>query len=151
MVPRLPKGVLVKIKDAKFRLLGDIKDLYVGKNCKITRDPWPFFDVKGGGIVLCDNVTISSGVSIHTHTHQFHLANWRDLDEVRPNEPTVIGDNVFIGMNAMIMHGCKSIGECSVVSAGAVVTKDVPAYEIWAGNPARKIKDVWRSYPVLAT
>ena len=131
---------------SKFKYIGDIKDLVVGENCEITREPWPFFDVKGG-LKFGNNITISSGVSIITHTHQFHKAHWRDLDEVTPPNPTVIGDNVFIGMNAMILHGCKSIGESSVVGAGSVVTKDIPSFEIWAGNPAKKIKDVYPRYP----
>ena len=52
---------------------------------------------------------------------------------------TVIGDGSWIGMRAMIMHGVK-IGEGAVIAAGSIVTKDVPAYAIVAGNPARLIK-----------
>lgn len=126
----------------QFKILGDKKDLTVGLNCSITREPWPFFDVKGGGIVLENDVTISSGVHILTHSHRFRKKNWRDLEEVRPKEPTVIGDSAFIGTNAIIMHTCKYIGINSVIGAGAVVTKDVPDLEIWAGNPARKVGDV---------
>jgi acetyltransferase-like isoleucine patch superfamily enzyme len=66
----------------QFKLLGDIHDLSVGQNCSLTREPWPFFDVTGGGIVFGDNVVISSGVHILTHDHQFEKPNWRDLDEV---------------------------------------------------------------------
>lgn len=123
----------------KFKCLGDIKDLHFGKGCSITREPWPFFDVKGGGIFFCDDVIISAGVYIMTHDHQFNRRMWRDLPEVRPNEPTVIQDKAFLGVNAIIMPTCKYIGKCSVIGAGSVVTKDVPDYQIWAGNPARKI------------
>ncbi|MBH0111348.1 CatB-related O-acetyltransferase [Novosphingobium sp. YJ-S2-02] len=52
-----------------------------------------------------------------------------------------IGDDVWIGHNVMILPGCKNIGRGAVVGAGAVVTKDVPAYAIVAGNPARKLRD----------
>ena len=52
---------------------------------------------------------------------------------------TVIGNDVWIGMNAMIKPGIK-INNGAVVGMGAVVTKDVPAYTIVAGNPARIIK-----------
>ena len=49
--------------------------------------------------------------------------------------PVIIADNVWIGMNAIILKGV-SIGENSVVAAGAVVTKSVPANVVVAGNPA---------------
>ncbi len=53
--------------------------------------------------------------------------------------PVKIGDNVWIGMNAVILKGV-TIGENSVVAAGAVVTKSVPANTVVAGNPAVVVK-----------
>ena len=59
----------------------------------------------------------------------------------RPSIPkTQIGDDVWIGCNAIIMCGV-TIGNGAIIAAGSVVTKDVPPYEIWGGNPAKKIKD----------
>ena len=52
-----------------------------------------------------------------------------------------IGENAKIGANVTITKGLK-IGPGSIIGAGAVLTKDVPAGEIWAGNPARKIGEV---------
>ncbi|MBA2585639.1 MAG: maltose acetyltransferase, partial [Chthoniobacterales bacterium] len=51
----------------------------------------------------------------------------------------IIGDNVWIGMNAVILKGV-AIGENSVVAAGAVVTKSVPENCVVAGNPAKIVK-----------
>jgi acetyltransferase-like isoleucine patch superfamily enzyme len=59
-----------------------------------------------------------------------------DIEDVRPVE---IGNNVWIGMNAIIMPGV-SIGANSVVAAGAVVMAPVPAGVLVAGNPARQTK-----------
>jgi virginiamycin A acetyltransferase len=53
--------------------------------------------------------------------------------------PIVIGDFVWIGTNALILSGLN-IGVGSIIAAGAVVTKDVPAYSIVGGNPAKIIK-----------
>lgn len=50
--------------------------------------------------------------------------------------PTKIGRDVWIGFGAIILRGVR-IGDGAIVGAGAVVTSDVPAYEIWVGVPAR--------------
>ena len=55
--------------------------------------------------------------------------------------PVIIGDNVWIGMNAIILKGV-TIGENSVVAAGAVVTKSVPANVVVAGNPATLVREL---------
>ncbi len=55
--------------------------------------------------------------------------------------PVVIGDNVWIGMGAVILKGV-TIGENSVVAAGAIVTRDVPPNSVVAGNPARIVKSL---------
>jgi acetyltransferase-like isoleucine patch superfamily enzyme len=59
------------------------------------------------------------------------------LQDIRPIE---IGKNVWIGANSVILKGIE-IGDGGVVGAGSVVTKSIPANEIWAGNPARKIRE----------
>lgn len=46
----------------------------------------------------------------------------------------------FIGCNSVICNSC-TIGENAIIGAGSIITKDVPANQVWAGNPARKIKD----------
>lgn len=55
--------------------------------------------------------------------------------------PIIIGDNCWIGARALILPGI-TVGECSVVAAGAVVTKDVPAFSVVAGVPARVVKQL---------
>lgn len=52
----------------------------------------------------------------------------------------VIEDDVWIGHNAMILPSCKFIGRGAAIGAGAIVTRDVPAYTVVAGNPARPIR-----------
>ncbi len=56
--------------------------------------------------------------------------------------PFVIEDNVWIGINSTILPKGVRIGYGAIVGAGSVVTKDVPAMTIVAGNPARIIKKI---------
>lgn len=53
--------------------------------------------------------------------------------------PVVIGDNVFIGMDVLILKGV-TIGEGAIVAARSVVSKSIPAGEVWGGNPAKFIR-----------
>jgi acetyltransferase-like isoleucine patch superfamily enzyme len=65
--------------------------------------------------------------------------NWKGL-----NEKVIIEDDVWIGYGAIILSGTR-IGPGSIIAAGSVVTDDVEPYSIFAGNPARKIKDRFES------
>lgn len=72
------------------------------------------------------------------------LAPFYDGRPARPvlkTAPVIIEDNVWIGMNAIILKGVR-IGENSVVAAGAVVAKSVPANVVVAGNPAKVVKQL---------
>ena len=53
----------------------------------------------------------------------------------------IIGDNVWVGANCCLLPGCK-IGDNSIVGAGSVVSKEIPPNEIWAGVPAKIIRDL---------
>lgn len=101
-----------------------------------------FLDLSGSMVILGTGVELNDGVRVLTHNHRFRDAGWRELGEVETDRPTVIDDYAFVGINAIITHACKHVGKHSVIGAGSVVTKDVPDYEIWAGNPAVKIGEV---------
>jgi len=51
-----------------------------------------------------------------------------------------IGDDVWLGAGVVVLPGV-TIGTGAVIGAGSIVTRDVPEYEIWLGNPARKLRD----------
>lgn len=86
-------------------------------------------------ITIGNKVTLTQGVTILTH----FLDVGQKGREYRM-EKVIIEDNAFIGCNTIICNSV-TIGEGAVVGAGSIVTKDIPPYEVWAGNPARKIRD----------
>ncbi len=87
---------------------------------------------------------IASGVSvIDQDGHPLDAADRRAGLPTPPDAvaPVVIGDDVWVGFHAIILKGV-TIGDRSVVAAGAVVVKDVPADCVVAGNPARVVKEL---------
>ena len=86
-------------------------------------------------IEIGENSTLAYGATILTSANPNGPRN--KLVEIYPamKAPVIIGDNVWVGANAIILPGVK-IGEMSVVAAGAVVTRDVPSGVLVAGNPA---------------
>ena len=69
---------------------------------------------------------------------------WVNKDD-RERSKISIGNDVWIGDSVTILAGCHEIGNGAVIAAGAVITKDVPPYEIWGGVPAHCIK---RRFPI---
>lgn len=91
-----------------------------------------------GGITIGDGTLIGHKVVLATLDHDFS-------PEKRGNtipRPIVVGENVWIGANATILGGV-TIGDNSVIAAGAVVNKDIPPDSVAAGVPAKVIKSIY--------
>lgn len=88
-------------------------------------------------ISIGDNVNIAYNVLIQDS--DYHTMYDEKGNEKPQTLPIVIEDDVWIGANAIILKGV-TLGKGCVVAAGAVVTKNVPAYALAGGNPARIIK-----------
>ena len=126
----------------------------VGKNFGLFP---PFYTDFGKNIIIGDNVFINAGCSFQDQGgivigdgsligHNVVLATLNhDLDPAKRQQlhpaPIVIGKGVWIGANATVTGGVK-VGDNSVIAAGAVVNRDVPANCIVGGVPARKLKDI---------
>ncbi len=87
------------------------------------------------GIVIGNNVNFSTGVWIWTEQHDPQCPFFSCTDK---GGPVVIGDRVWISCRAVILPRV-TIGEGAVIAAGAVVTRDVEPFAIYAGVPAKKI------------
>jgi len=93
---------------------------------------------EGAGIAIGKRCVIGPGV--HIYDSDFHALDAAERETAEPRTAQVtIGDDVFIGSNAIVLKGV-SIGAGGVVGAGAVVGADVPARAIVAGNPARELR-----------
>jgi acetyltransferase-like isoleucine patch superfamily enzyme len=110
------------------------KHTKIGKNVFINFD-CVFLDL--GGITIEDNVLIAPKVSLVTEGHPTSI---EDRHSLIP-KPIRIKKNAWIGANATILGGV-TIGENSIVAAGAVVSKDVPDNSIAGGVPAKFIKNI---------
>ncbi len=108
------------------------KDVTIGRRCRIQSHAF-----------ICEIVTIGDDCFVG-HGVMFVNDRFATGGPARGRkelwQPTVIGDRVSIGSNATIMP--VSIASGTVIGAGAVVTKDIETAGIYAGNPARRIKDL---------
>ena len=109
-------------------------NVYIGPNAR-------FSAVKG--LKIGNNITFGPGVTIMGGNHNFKDVGIYIFNNhtKHPNDdlPVIIDDDTWIGCNAIILKGVH-ISQGAIVGAGAVVTKDVPAYAIVAGNPAKVVK-----------
>ena len=102
----------------------------------------------GGTICAAERIIIGNNVAVGANTiitdTDFHPLDFKQRPLKSSEGKTasvVIEDDVFIGVNCMILKGV-TIGQGSVVGAGSVVTNGVPPYAIVAGNPATFVREL---------
>lgn len=106
----------------------------LGEDTFVSYGAW--IDVARGTVRIGSRCQITNGCKILSHSAVEHRLH----PETKKSEAvTVIGDRVFIGMNAIVLANVR-IGDDCIVGAGAVVTKDVPSGSVVGGNPARVIR-----------
>ncbi len=102
---------------------------------------WGLVSLDVATVTIGDDVQLGPGVQLLTATHPIAAGPRRDKWEAA--EPITIGDNVWLGGGVIVLPGV-TIGADTVVGAGAVVPKDLPAGVVAVGNPARIVRDVPR-------
>ncbi len=94
-----------------------------------------------GPVTIGSHVNLAQGITVTALNHNYSDTTKRIDEQGVSTKPVIIGDDVWIGANAVILPGV-TIGSHVVVAAGAVVTKDVPENTIVAGVPAKVIRTV---------
>ena len=94
-----------------------------------------------GPVCIGNHVNLAQGITVTALNHIFKDSSRRIDEQGVSTKPVVIGDDVWIGANAVILPGV-TIGRHCVVAAGAVVTKDVPDHTLVGGVPAKVIKNI---------
>lgn len=119
-------------------ILKNINNMQVGENFSL--HDFCYVDAVGG-ITVGDNVSIAHGSSLISFNHTWDAADLPIKYNPIKAAPIVIGDDVWIGCGVRIMPGVN-IGRRSIIAAGSVVVKDVPASTIVGGVPAEVIKTI---------
>ena len=106
--------------------IGD--DTFIGSDCE--------FNIRRS-VLIGNNCLIASGCKFIDHDHNISgTGAFPQTDGLE--EEIILQNHVWLGANVSVLKGV-TIGEGAVVAAGAVVTKSIPANEIWAGIPAKKV------------
>lgn len=130
---------MVEMIELTFRLCGGV--LSIGNNSGISNTAITVAE----SVNIGKHVFIGAGCKIYdTDFHpieaEFRFGPNAD-NSMTKTKPIVIEDGAFIGGHSIILKGAH-IGENSVIGAGSVVTGSIPPNEVWAGNPARFIKQI---------
>lgn len=94
-----------------------------------------------GPVTIGCHVNLAQGITVTALNHNFEASDKRIDEQGVSTAPVIIEDDIWIGANAVILPGV-TIGNHSVVAAGAVVTKNVPPHSLVAGVPAKIIKQI---------
>lgn len=135
-----------------YNFVANVEGGYISGNCTITNPQNIYVGNKSfinGGMILASknakiiigqNCMISHNVHIRTDEHKYQDSNVFMHDQGMIEKDIIIGNDVWIGFGVQIMSGV-TINDGVVIGAGSIVTSDCDSYSVYAGVPARKIKE----------
>ena len=116
-----------------------LQGIKIGKNCRFYRPSSMNIDITRPIMLeIGSYVKITSGVVILAHDYSRSVLRRAYGEIVGEARTTIIGDNVFIGMNTVILNG-SHIGDNVIIGAGSIVSGDIPDNTVIGGNPAKVI------------
>lgn len=115
------------------------KNVTIGKGTRVNSYSKFFSSESGGDIIVGETCSIAMNVTLTTMTHEIGESQRRAYGHIY--QPIIIEDGVWIGASSTILPGV-TIGKGCIIAAGAVVTKDCEPDGMYAGVPAKRIKDL---------
>ena len=137
-------GIRTWIKRLRFSFLGEADRIRlfdvasVGEDVRLTG--WVDFGSEPFLVHLGSRITIADGVRFITHDGGVRVLR-REHPDLHIYGKVSVSDNVFIGVNSIILPGV-TIGSSCVIGAGSVVTKDLPPGGVYAGVPCKRIRSI---------
>ena len=121
---------------------GDPRRVTIGKNVGVTNT---LFNTTSGNIIVGDYTFFGHNVCLLTGTHDIQK-KWQERIDTYPRQGNdiIIEKGVWLASNVTVLGPCK-IGECAVIAAGSLVLNDIPPNCLYAGSPAKFIKEI--EYP----
>lgn len=144
MIKKFFRNLILKEKASSEKYVQYLrnKGVDIGENVHFYSPQHTFVDPTAPWLIsIGDNVNITHGVIIITHDYSWSVIKKHPDTKGRilgAQSPVFIGNNVFIGMNAIITRGV-TIGDNVIIGAGSIVTKDCESDSVYAGNPAKRI------------
>lgn len=136
---RMLKPLVDEITLSTFQVYGSKERLHISSSAKVTNS---LFNTFSGSIYIEDNAFTGHNVSFLTGSHDYHLVGQKRMEDIQiSGRDIIVRKGVWIGSNATILGPCE-IGENSVIAAGSIVTRDVPARVLSAGAPAKLIREI---------
>ena len=155
------RSSMLKLCKSKFRYFDNTADfrpgayaiccskISIGKRVVVRPTTMFFADPRegGAGITIEDDVMMGSGVHLYVNNHRFASPDIPIIDQGHyVSEPVTLKRGCWLGANVIVLPGV-TIGENSVVGAGSLVTRSIPAGVLAAGNPARVIRNIGAQKP----
>jgi len=123
-------------------ILQRLRGVKIGRGCIIPKEVF-IDDMDPYMIEIGNDVVMAPGVRIFAHVHYgrrlYQYMGGRVVEKVR------ICDGAYLGANVVVLKGV-TIGECAVIGAGSIVTKDIPPFSLAVGAPARVIRKLEKRY-----
>lgn len=144
------KGIINLLKETYYKSSSERYISYlrksgvkIGHNVTILGPSKSLIDIgRASWITIGDNVILSAGLTIMAHDYSWSvLRKSHDIIAPAGGGEVNIGNNVFVGVNAIILRNVF-IGDNVIIGAGSVVTKSIPANSVAAGNPAKVIMNL---------
>lgn len=121
----------------------------IGKDVIIYNPKMTYLDIWSAKFIkIGNNVKITEGCKILAHDYSYSVVANVYGEFLKPQKKTVIGNNVFLGMNSIILMG-STIGDNVIIGAGSIVSGEVESNSVYAGNPARKVCSLEQHYQKL--